>query len=264
MLKALHRVEEISTSGLGRLAVGTAVPKRRIAELARYGLGARAAQLKRHSGERRIATLVATVQRVEARAIDDALELLDLLMLTELLGKAHRKADKQTVRRQPKLARASAYLAAAVDVLLEAIGWGPDVQLAEVWEAIEAVVPRTGLRAAVDTVIGMVPPAGVDDDDDGWREEMAGRIATVASFVKLLTKTIKFGATVEGAPILAAMRCLGKQLDSYRKWNSKNVHVDVVTGPWKRLVLGHPARTDGSVSIAEVDLTAGELGADRV
>ncbi|MFB9532636.1 hypothetical protein [Nonomuraea roseola] len=48
-------------------------------DLARYGLGARSAHLKRHPDERRIATLVAAVRRPETKTIDDALELLDLL-----------------------------------------------------------------------------------------------------------------------------------------------------------------------------------------
>ncbi len=63
---------------------------------------------------------MAVVRRLETKTIDDALELLDLPMVTELLGKARREADEQKVRRHPKLAKASALLAVAVEVLLEA------------------------------------------------------------------------------------------------------------------------------------------------
>jgi hypothetical protein len=122
----------------------TAVPQRRLVELARYGMAGKPALLKRHPPQRRLATLLATVVELEARTIDDALELFDLLMTTELLGKAHREADKETVRRHPKLAKASARLAAAVEVLFEAADWGEEVGLEQVWEAIEAIMPRFG------------------------------------------------------------------------------------------------------------------------
>ena len=63
---------------------------------------------------RRLATLVATVAYVEARSVDDCLELLDLLVTTELLGKAERATDKERARRHPDLARHSSRLAAAI------------------------------------------------------------------------------------------------------------------------------------------------------
>jgi hypothetical protein len=94
-----------------------------VVELARYGMAAKAAQLRRHGDARRLATLLATVTYLEAKAVDDALELLDLLMVTELVGRAERQADKERARRHPRLARASARVAAAVEILLDATGW---------------------------------------------------------------------------------------------------------------------------------------------
>ncbi len=55
------------------------------------GLAANAPRLRRHPTARRIATLVATVAHLQATSIDDCLELSDLLMVTELLGKAKRE-----------------------------------------------------------------------------------------------------------------------------------------------------------------------------
>ena len=89
-------------------------------------MGADVAQLKRHGDQRRMATLVATVTQLEATATDDALELLELLMATELAGKARQEADKETVKRHPRLARASAMLAVVAQVLLEARDWGSE------------------------------------------------------------------------------------------------------------------------------------------
>ena len=96
-----------------------------------------------------MATLLATVVHLQAASIDDCLELFDLLMVTELLGKAEREADKQRAREHPRLARASVKLAAAVGKLLDAAGSGQPVDFGEVWEQIEQVVPESELRAAV-------------------------------------------------------------------------------------------------------------------
>ena len=84
------------------------VPHRRLVDLARYGMTATAPRLRRHPRSRRVATLVATVAYLQARSIDDCLELLDLLMVTELLGKAERASKDEKVRQHPRLARASA------------------------------------------------------------------------------------------------------------------------------------------------------------
>ncbi len=175
MVKALNRVAEILGSVLSRVELDAAVSPRRLAELARYGMGADSAQLRRHRPPRRLATLVATVAHLEATAVDDALELL---MVTELVGKARREADKQTVSQHPKLARASVMLVVVAEVLLEASTWGTDdeVRVSAVWEAIEARIPRAQVRAAA-TVSGMVPPPEVATDGD-WRVELAKRIAT--------------------------------------------------------------------------------------
>jgi hypothetical protein len=135
-----------------------------------------ASALRRHPEGRRLATLLATVRHLEGKSIDDTLELLDLLMATELLNKAQTAASKEKVRKHPKLARASARLAVAEEALFESDGWGgPDeeVRVAEVWEAIEAVISRADLRAALMLVNENVPPAEATDPDD-WRTELVG------------------------------------------------------------------------------------------
>lgn len=206
LVKALHRVAEIIGSGLSRVELDATVTPRRLAELARYGMGADVAQLRRHGAARRMATLVATVAQLEATATDDALELLDLLMTTELIGKSRTEADKQTIKRHPKLAKASAVLAVVAQALLDARDWGDEqeVRVSEVWEAIEMRIPRAEVRAAVATVTGMLPPPEAVPEGD-WRAELATKTATVVGFVKMLTTTITFGATAGGEQVLAAM-----------------------------------------------------------
>ena len=66
---------------------------------------------------------------------------------------------------------------------------------------------------------------------------------------KMLTATITFGANAQGARVLAAMTALSEQLATDTRWTTGNPRIrpQVVTGPWKHLVFGHPARDDGTV-----------------
>ena len=112
MVAALDRVAEIAGLGMDGLDL-SAVPTRRVIELARYGLAAKAPKLARHPYPRRIATLLATVRRLEVTATDDALELFDTLMANELIGRAAKNADRETLRRHAGQARDTELLAAA-------------------------------------------------------------------------------------------------------------------------------------------------------
>ena len=143
IIAALDQVAEIQSLGLASLGAESVVSPHRLGDLARYGMTADAWLIRRHPDDRRLATLLATARHLEAKSVDDALELLDLLMSAELLNKAQREADKDKARKHPRLARASARLAVAVEALFDSDGWGgPDEepQVSQVWEAIEAVV----------------------------------------------------------------------------------------------------------------------------
>lgn len=126
---ALQRVAEIHAVGVDAAAVRALVPARRLVDLARYGLAAKAPRLARHPPARRLATLLATVVHLQASSIDDCLELFDLLMVTELLGNAARETAKQRAGHHPKLARASVKLAMAVEKLLDASASGEMLRL---------------------------------------------------------------------------------------------------------------------------------------
>src|SRR5450755_1966939 len=242
--KAIARVAEIKALELGGLDLDAVVPHRRLVDLARYGMAVNARALRRHPRSRRLATLLATVVFLEARAIDDCLELLDLLMATELLGKAERESVKEKARQHPRLARASAKLATAVEVLMDVTARGEELGLDEVWELIDAVVSRGELRAAVAAITELVPP---DVDDDGVkREQLATRIATVTGFLKTLTVVIEFGASLDARAILDEMKRMPELLRA-RKLTSADVDGSLIHGSWKRLVFGAPTNEDGMV-----------------
>lgn len=167
MTAALTRVSEITELGLGGIDLD-AVPTRRVAELARYGMAAKAPALRRLPQSRRLATLLATVRWLEVKAVDDALELFDVWMTTVLLARAERDTSAEKLRRYPRLSKHASRLAAAVEVMLAATeDYGEQMTLDLVWDAIENVVSRAELRAAVASLSDLLPPPDADPDPKG-------------------------------------------------------------------------------------------------
>ncbi|MGB0093309.1 MAG: hypothetical protein WBP81_12375 [Solirubrobacteraceae bacterium] len=211
----MHRVRDVHGVGVDGERARALVPARRLAELARYGLAANAPRLRRHPTARRIATLVATVAHLQATSIDDCLELFDLIMTTELLGKAERETNKQRAREHPRLARASAKLARVVGKLLEASGSEEMVRVSDLWREIETVASREELRLAVATVVELVPHS--DEDDEGVvRARVSERIRMVSGFARELCEVIELGSNADGEPVLREMRRMPWLLDRRR------------------------------------------------
>lgn len=252
MVAALRRAAGVAGVGVGGLDVDV-VPHRRVAELARYGMEAKAPLLRRHPAPRRLATVLATVRFLEAKTVDDALELFDVLMTTELLGRAERESSKEKLRRYPRISRDAGRLAAAVEVFLDATEWGADIRLELVWDAIENVVSRAELRAAVERVSEVLPPLDADPDGE-WRAALVERFASVRGFVPLLCEVVEFGATADAARVLHALKGLPELLEARPSkrvpagWlDARRVDVDVVPAGWWRRLVFTPGRPDGTV-----------------
>nr|WP_235883850.1 DUF4158 domain-containing protein [Saccharopolyspora elongata] len=207
MVDALQRAAEILGLGFAEVDTEVVVPPRRLAELSRYGVQGKASLLRRHGDSRRLPTLLATVVYLQTRAVDDALDLLDVLISSKLLARAERESAKEKLRTLPKLGKASAKLAAAFGVLWEVTGAHDDlaeqaadagdvvepVSLGQVWAEIEAVVPRSELAAALVAVVELAGPPD-SDADEAWRSELVKRFATVRPFLPRLCEVIRFDA----------------------------------------------------------------------
>jgi len=199
--------------------------------------------------------LLATVVYLESKSVDDALELFDVLMTNDLLARANRESRDEKARRYPAVSRDAGKLAAAVAVLLAATEGGSEVSLEEIWDAIETVVSRSELRAAVASITEVVPAPDADPDGE-WRTSLVERFGVVRRFLPQLCATIRFGATAEAAPVLDALRDLPGLLEARPTkraptgyLDAERVAVDVVHPSWRRLVFP-PGRPDGTVDRA--------------
>jgi hypothetical protein len=204
MTRSLERLSAVRALGAGTLDC-SGVPAGRLASLARYGMAAHAPALRQMTVARRTATLLVTVRHLESQAADEVLDLFDLLYATKIDARAERSSAKERLASLPRLSRAAARLAAGVRVFLS-LPVEADMGLAEVWSAIEAVVGRDLLAAAVGVVEDLVP---ADEDSEGAkRAELIKRFATLRSFWPALVEVLPLVAAEAGNAVLGAALAL--------------------------------------------------------
>ena len=252
---ALERAAEIDAFGMGELDV-SGIPPRRLAELSRYGVDGKASLLRRHGDSRRLATLLATAVYLTSRAVDDALDLLEVLIATRLLARAERETAKQKLKTLPRMERAGIRLATAFRVVFDTTSEQVDTESGEIsppevatltamWERIEEVVPREELVAAIAALFELAPPID-SDTDEAWRSMLVTRFPTVRPFLALLVQVVDFGATPEGLPVLKALKSL-PDLMGRKKVSPDEIDTSLLTGSWRRLVLSAPHMESGTV-----------------
>jgi TnpA family transposase len=244
MSDALDRASYVLGLGTGAVDCSAVAPVK-LAELARYGMTAKAPKIKVLKGARRVATLLATVRELEISSVDDALLLFDLLMSTKLLSAATREGNKEKLKNLPRLRVAAARMAAAWTIVMGTPQEEGDkvATMPEVMSAVEQVVTREQLAAAVETVRELLPPlaAGQDDGDLEWRAGLTGRYATVRPFIELLASVVPWGCTAAGSQVVAALRALPK-LMARKKPGAEHVREfdELIAGSWRRLVFSNP------------------------
>ena len=249
--QALERARQIKALGAGEVDASR-VPPIKLAELARYGMAAKAPTLRELAHPRRTATLLATVRHLETASVDDALLLFDVLMATNLLARAGREGQAEKARSFPRLRTAAVTMAKAMAVMMgtEQAAGDKASTVAEVWVKIDAVVTREKLVEALATIDAFLP--GEDDDEQlAWRAELVGRLGTVRGFLGLLANAIPWGATRDGEPIIAALGGLAEVV-ARRKPTAEHIeeHRDLVKGSWRRLVYANPALAPGLIDKA--------------
>ncbi|MFI1258675.1 Tn3 family transposase [Streptomyces netropsis] len=252
MKGALQRVEDIAAFQLGRLKLEQ-IPPNRLSALARYGLGTKAPKLERTPEPKRTAMLTAVMRHLEAKAIDDALDLFEILMATRLISTAKRSTDKQRLSTLPQLEKASRLVARAAAVFIEELelieqsGW--DVDVTALWAALEEVAPRAALSSAATVVVSLVP------EDDGTAESalrgaLALRYNTVKPFLSLLGETSALGAATGGARVLAGVKrlpALSRRKVGEKPLLPREVDDKLVPAHWRRAVYANTELPQGAV-----------------
>src|SRR3954470_15427829 len=142
LVAALRRLGEIRALDVAGLDLSR-VPAGRLVALARHAATSWAAVIARMPRDRRVATLLAFARSFEATALDDALDLLDLI-ITDLLAQAKLAGEKERLRTLGDLDAAALQLRDVCAVLLD-----ETCGSARVRAIAFARVPRTQLAVAM-------------------------------------------------------------------------------------------------------------------
>jgi hypothetical protein len=179
LVRALERVEEVRQLGIN-ISIAHRIPSGRLQALARFANTAKVSVIRRLPESRRLATLVAFAGSLEAAALDDALDLMDIL-ITEMFSGAARASDKARLRTIKDLDAAAIQLTQVCRLVLDA-----EVLDTEVRSAIFKMMERERLEAAVNQVDSLVRPP-----EDVYYRELAGSYARVRRFLPALLRTIQ-------------------------------------------------------------------------
>ncbi|MCP4285211.1 MAG: Tn3 family transposase, partial [Gammaproteobacteria bacterium] len=233
LIRALRRFKEIRALDIGRLDVSR-IPPVRLRTLARYAATAWAPIIARMHSERRVATLVAFAYTFEIKALDDALDLLDLL-ITETVAQAQKLGKKQRLRTLRDLDKAAIDLREVATIIL-------DEQVIEehLREQVFARVRPERLQTAIDTVDRLARPP-----DDNYHQELVDRYKKVRRFLPTLLKTIRFHTTPSGQSVLDALQFLAG-IEGHRKPDMQKAPLGVVSPAWRRLVIDKTGNVDRS------------------
>nr|WP_229885650.1 DUF4158 domain-containing protein [Streptomyces tanashiensis] len=252
MKGALQRVEDIAAFQLGRVKLDK-IPSNRLSALARYGLGTKAPKLERTPEPKRTAMLTAVMRHLEAKAIDDALDLFEILMATRLISTAKRSTDKQRLSTLPQLEKASRIVARAAAVFIEELELieqtGCDVDVSALWRALEVVAPRAALSSAAVTVVSLVPE---DDDtaETALRSALALRYNTVKPFLSLLGESKALDAAPGGRRILTGVQrlpALSRRKVGEKPLLPREVDDKLVPAHWRKAVYANADLPEGAV-----------------
>lgn len=230
LVAALARLEELRALGAGNLA-DVGVSPNRLKALATYAVTSKASLLERLPPARRTATLLACAHVLEGTALDDALDVFDLL-LHALLARSERVGTRQRLRTLRDLDAAALALQLAQQV---------ERMLSEGWTEAQRVTylasQQPALQASIATIYAIARPP-----DDHYYQELDASYTTVRRFLPHVFASITFAATPVGTPVLEAWAFL-RAVEGARRLSLADAPLAFVPAGWRRYVV----RGDGEI-----------------
>ena len=224
LVNALNRLAEIRSLKVGTLDLSR-IPPSRIKALARYAAVTWAPKIARMPDDRRIATLLAFARSFEIIAMDDALDLLDLLM-TDLLHGARDDGKKERLRTIRDMDAAALELLKACKVIID-----EDHRDKKIKDVLNIVSVDT-IQKAASIIESLARPA-----DDDYHNELIKHYLSVRRFLPSLLCTVVFNATKNGQKILEAVQFL-KSIEGKSQPKMDNAPRDMIPKSWLRHIIG--------------------------
>lgn len=200
------------------------IPPVRLKNLARHASIVSTYKIARMADDKRIAMLVAFAKAFETIALDEALDVLDLL-ISNIAGEAKKIGQKKRLRTLKDLDKSALALAEVCTLILN-----EETKDERLREEIFAWMPREKLAALIATVNDIAQP-----HNDNYHDEMVEQYGRVRRFLPKLLNNIIFKAAPAGQITLKAFNYLATT-DISRKQLLKGPPLDIISNSWKRLV----------------------------
>ncbi|MEE4377645.1 MAG: Tn3 family transposase [Candidatus Competibacteraceae bacterium] len=227
--QAVDRYLELQSFGMQRLKL-TGIPPVRFKNLARHAGVISMHKIARMPTIKRTAILVAFATAYETIALDEALDVLDLL-ITAIAGEAKKRGQKKRLRTLKDLDQSALALAEACTLILN-----ENMQDERLRSAVFARISRAKLAESIATVHELARPY-----HDHYQDEQVELYGRVRRFLPKLLRDIEFKAAPAGAATLQSFQYLARLLDS-RKPRLEEAPLEIVSPPWKRLVFDKEGR----------------------
>jgi TnpA family transposase len=192
LVQGLDRIATLRQLRLPRLIIAH-IPPSRLTILARFAMTARAQAIARMPTERRIATLLAFVDLVEATAQDDVLDIFDAF-LTTLFADATQAGIKQRLRTLKDLDAAALQLATIGAMVLD-----PTLADRDLRSLVLTILSPAEITTALDDIADLAQPP-----DDTYYDELQTRYLRVSRVRPTFLRTMQFDSLPAGKPIVDA------------------------------------------------------------
>ena len=229
--EAIDRYLELKAFGMQMLNF-TGIPPVRFKSLARHAGMISMHKIARMPENKRTAILVAFTKAYETIALDEALDVLDLL-IAYIASEAKKLGQKKRLRSLKDLDKSALLLAEACALLLN-----ESMQDETLRPTIFAKISRDKLTKSIATVHELARPY-----DDNFQNEMVEQYGRVRRFLPKLLNDIEFKAAPAGENTLDAYNYLASLLES-RKQLLDDAPLDIVSNPWKHLVFDKDGRVN--------------------
>ena len=218
--EAVDRYLELHEFGMDSLDFSH-IPPVRLKNIARYAGIISMHKIARMPKSKRTAVLVAFVKSFETIALDDALDVLNLL-LTEITGKAKRLGQKKRLRTLKDLDKSALALAKICTILINNNKNNDDQLLNEI---IFKRFSKAKIEEYIDIINTLTRPS-----NDKYFDEMVEQYGRVRQFLPRLLNNIVFKAAPAGRVTLDAFNYLAS-LDKSHKQTLENPPLDIISTP---------------------------------
>jgi len=220
---SIDRYLELKAFDINNLSF-THIPPIRLKNLARHAGVISVPKIARMADDKRIAILLAFVKSFEIVALDDALDIFDLL-ITKISSDAKKLGQKNRLRTLKDLDKSALALADVCQIIVN--NEANEDQLRDV---IFNKTSKEKLTELITIVNGLARPY-----DDKFHNEIVAQYGKVKRFLPRLLNNVDFKMAPAGENVFSALKYLTSNSSSHRQIFD-DPPLEIITASWKRLV----------------------------